>query len=235
MFTRPTRFAATCVLTGAPLLVAAHANAAVVYVDFGTVGERHSVGAADTNGNRWNYVTGATDALDDLLADDGTATTLDLDMTNFTGPGSFNGALTPSSALNGGRFAFQAVTNDAVFFTSSLSPTITLSDLDATKTYDLVFYGSRVTSSARSTTFAVGTDAVTLQTSGSSLTDNWNGDTVVSLSNLTPIANQIVIDLSADDASGFGYINAMQITTVPEPATLALSGLGSLILLRRQR
>jgi hypothetical protein len=220
------------------------AGADTILVDFGTVAGRHSVGAPDSNGNTWDYITGATDNNTDLVGTDGLVTTIDLALSGFTGggPGTYNTGLTPSPTLNGGLFAFNAVTDDAIFFTATDAPVLTLSGLDPLATYDLVFYGSRVTTIERWTTYAVGANSAELQTSGSSLSGNWNSSSVITLSGLAPdVNNQIVVTLSANTASGgsgsstFGYINAMQITVVPEPATLLFMATGIATLWARRR
>jgi hypothetical protein len=205
-------------------------------VDFGNLASRHSVEGADTNGNQWNYVTGASDTIADLDLTSGAASGIGLAVAGFTGPGTYNGGLTPNSSL--GDFAFPAVTDDALFFTDNLTPTLTLTGLDNGLTYTLNFYGARVTTSSRTTTYAIGLDSVALVTSGTAIGSdgsNWNDDTIVSLSAM-PTAGSLVVDLSA--TGGFGYVNAMSISAIPEPSVLAtLLGLGALgfLSLRRRR
>ncbi|MGB6222524.1 hypothetical protein, partial [Haloferula sp.] len=106
-------------------------------------------------------------------------------------------------------------------------------------------YGSRVTTSDRFTTYSVGASIFELQTSGTGIasngTDDWNDDTVVSLTGLTPTSGQLVINLTATSATGgsgsntFGYINAMSIAAVPEPSNCLIGGICILSLLFRRR
>lgn len=224
-------------------------GAATVLIDFGTVAGRHSVGVADSNGNFWDYITGEGDNNTDLVDVNGSVTSIDLAVSGFTGPGSYNGGLSAVAGLGpggDGSFAFDAVTDDALFLNSDGSTgTLTFGGLDDGSTYDLYFYGARVTTSSRFTTYAVGGSSVELQTSGSGIasnsTDNWNDDTVVGLTGISPSSGQIVVNVTANSASGgggsdtFGYVNAMRITQVPEPSAALLGGLGVLGLLGRRR
>lgn len=208
----------------------------IILVDFGTVAQRHALGVADANGNWWDYITGATDNNLDLVDSAGNATAVDLALSGFTGggPGTYNAGLTPNAGLNGGVFAFTNVTDDAIFFTATDSPVMTLSGLNAAQTYSLTFYGARVSADDRWTTYAVGASSAQLQTSGAPLAGNWNSANVVTLAGLTPdINNQIVINLSAStggSGTSFGYINAMQIEVVPEPGVAAFVVLGGVMM-----
>lgn len=217
-------------------LVAQGVRADIILIDFGTVAQRHSVGVADSSGNFWDYITGVTDNNLDLINSDGVATEVDLALSGFTGggPATYNAGLLPDSGLNGGVFAYTNVTDDAVFFTATDSPVMTLSGLNDAFTYDLTFYGSRVNASTRFTTYQVGAGSVELQTSGSTLTGSWNADTVVTLSGLTSVGGTLAISMAGNTQAGqagtatFGYINAMQINVVPEPSTALLIMLGGL-------
>ena len=208
----------------------------IILVDFGTVAQRHSLGAADANGNWWDYITGATDNNLDLVNTAGSVTEVDLALSGFTGggPGTYNTGLTPNAGLNGGAFAFTNVTDDAIFFTATDSPVMTLSGLNAAQTYSLTFYGARVSADDRWTTYAVGASSAQLQTSGAPLAGNWNSANVVTLTGLTPdLNNQSVINLSSSTGSSgtsFGYINAMKIEVVPEPGVAAFVMLGGAVL-----
>lgn len=226
---------------GVVLLVSLATLRADVLVDFGTVAKRHSLNGsgapvADSNGNYWEYITGSTDNNVNLMSTDGTASGINLQVADFTGPGDYNGGAAPDAGLNGGLFAFTDVTDDALFFVDSLSPSMLLSGLDAGLTYNLVFYGARVTTSVRTTSYSVGTSNVTLQTSGTDVGGtgvNWNDDTVVRIDGISGV-NSAEVNLSA--TGGYGYINAMEIEVVPEPAALSLilsAGLGALLVRRR--
>ncbi|MBU0677344.1 MAG: PEP-CTERM sorting domain-containing protein, partial [Verrucomicrobia bacterium] len=233
------------------LVFSATAQAATILVDFGLVAKRHSVGSADGNGNYWDYITGSTDNNTDLTDTGGNTTSIDLQMVSgFTGPADYNFGYTPNAGLNGGNFAFTNVTDDAIYFLGSETPQMTLSGLNNLYAYSFVFYGSRVSTDDRWTTYTIGGNNQQLQTSGSPLTDNWNSDTVVSINNVFPSGGQITINLSSStgaSGSNYGYINAMQITededppeppaSAPEPSTAMLLMAGGFLLkgLRRRR
>lgn len=221
-------------VTAAGLITPARGD--IILVDFGTVAQRHSLGTADANGNWWDYITGATDNNLDLVNTAGSATDVDLALSGFTGggPGTYNAGLLPNAGLASGDFAFTNVTDDAIFFTATDLPVMTLSGLNAAQTYSLTFYGARVSADDRWTTYAVGASSAQLQTSGAPLAGNWNSANVVTLAGLTPdLNNQIVINLSAStggSGTSFGYINAMKIEVVPEPGMAAFVVLGGVML-----
>lgn len=76
----------------------------------------------------------------------------------------------------------------------------------------------------------------TLQTSGSNVGGagvNYNDSNLAVINGITPNgSNEITLAVSS---SGFSYLNALQITIVPEPATVALAfgSLGTMLFLRR--
>ena len=219
-------------------------NLSSYVIDFGTLGNRFSVGTADPNGNWWNYISGITDNIR-LKRSDNLNTTIGLAMSAWGGGGTalYNDEppYTPSPTLNSGTFAFSGVTSDAAFFTSTDNPKIVLTGLDASASYDLILYGSRntvgsLTTDRRHTTYYIGNTAskysVDLQTSGPPLPkpvggDYWNSSNVVMLSNVTPDSNNnIVLSLIAYVSAGqagartFGYINALQIISRYIPSLL---------------
>jgi hypothetical protein len=238
------------ILIAAAFSVSLPVSAVTVLVDFGSVAGRHSFGSADSNGNYWDYITGNADNNTGLIDVDGNASSINLTVTSgFTGTGTYNSGLIPVSSLGpggDGSFAFAAVTDDALFVNNDGSTgVLTLSGLNDSLTYNLSFYGSRVTASDRFSTYSVGASSVELQTSGTAIasngTDNWNDDTVVSLTGLSPTLGQLVINLTATSATGgggsdtFGYINAMSISAVPEPSNSLIVGICIFSLLFRRR
>jgi len=222
------------------VLAVGGARADMVLIDFGPLAGRHSVGAADSGGNWWNHVTGATDVIGDLVDADNQSSGIGLTMSGWDGMNTWNAGLTPDPALNGGTFAYTAVTDDGAYFTAAQAPSILLSGLDPSLTYDFTFYGAR-RDAVRYTTYDINGNAVELQTGFS---PGWNDDTVVMLSGMTPDGNgDLQIDFIGYTGSGetgsrtFGYLNAMQIDVVPEPAAFSfmLIGAMALRLMRRRR
>lgn len=219
-----------------------------LFIDFGTLSARHSVGAADANGNWWNYVTGASDVIADMVNDDDTSSGYSLTMgAGWVGMNGLGGATDwgilsgdVDPALNNGDFGFHQVVADGAFISPNTSATITLGGLNDALTYDFVFYGARsATGPLRITTYAVGASSDTLVTSGPGIGDggtvNWNTSNTASLSGISPSGGSIVLTVSNNGQ--FGYLNAMQITAVPEPASLSLlllAGLSLRALRRRQ-
>jgi hypothetical protein len=115
--------------------------------------------------------------------------------------------------------------------------TITLSGLDNTKTYDLLFYGARQNGQNLSQTWALtagtygvgGADVTHDSLGNTSTVVDWNG---VSTNGSGGIAFTIT---GPANTVGALALNFGQITAVPEPATALLGGLGFLCLLRRRR
>lgn len=198
---------------------------AIILVDFGPSGGRHSVGAADANGNRWSYVTGITGAggnITNLTTTANVTSSVDIAM-SWTGDVGVNGdplvnwAIVSNevyAGLNNNLFGFFDVVKNGIYFNSSLTPSILLSGLDNGKAYNLTFYGARG-GTTRTTTYSVGASNVTLQTGSPS---GWNTGNVVRISGVAPSSGTITINLSA--TGGFGYLNAMQIESVV-PLTLS--------------
>ena len=82
------------------------------------------------------------------------------------------------------------------------------------------------------------TKSTTLQTSGagsaSSGTGTGNNNTIVALNGLVPSASGTFTLNIQSNNSTFGYVNSAALTSVPEPASLSLLGLGGLALVRRR-
>jgi hypothetical protein len=199
---------------------------AMILIDFGPAGGRHSVGASDANGHWWSYVTGVTGLggnITNLTTAANVTSSVDIAL-NWTGEVGVNGdplvnwAIVSGEVypgLNDSLFGFFDVVKNGVFFNSSLTPSIVLGGLDNSKAYDLTFYGARG-NFTRTTTYSVGSSNVTLQTGTSP--SGWNTGTVAKISRVVPSSGSITINLSA--TGGFGYLSAMQIESVV-PLTLS--------------
>jgi len=228
---------------------AAMSTSAQILIDFGNdlSFRGASVTSPDVNGNTWNSVwSGAF--YSDLLDITGTPTTIDFGFGSAPGTDSFNGPAgntvdngPADSVYNAGALGVLGV--DEAVFDYYVSSTFQIQGLDPTKTYDLTFFGSHKFNADNTTvytvytddTYSVPVDSISLEVGVGSA---HNEDTVVTLTGLSPQLNNILY-VGFDGVTGnSGYLNAMQITEVPEPATAA-AALGlvvfGVILIRRRR
>lgn len=158
------------------------------------------------------------------------------------------GATPPPTLQSGfGLLNNGIVANDYLWGSTPL--VFTLSGLDSGSTYDLTIYGARA-SGTRSTNYqALGStlfsenqrNGVSSATSGTvQLTNGYDvGDVndfleLTVFSGISPdINNEITI--TATGLNTYYYLNAMQIVSVPEPSSMLLIGLGSLLMARIRR
>lgn len=231
----------------ASLATVAPLGATSILIDFGTNGTNGiQTTSPDANSRYWNNSYNGGYPITNLVTDTNVGTTIDL---TYTTPVATN---TAALGVTGAPdpFGVASAYQDAIFTTAtSLATGITfrLSQLDASKTYVFTFFGSRNATDSRTTNYSVtggSTVSGSLQTSGTNLGGsgiNHNISSVLVLGGPGGIAangsNQIDITLfaTATDTNKFGYLNAMKITVIPEPATSLLGGLGMLALLRRRR
>ena len=222
-----------------------------ILVDFGSTVSWRGIDAPspDGNGNYWNSVDSFA-YFPDLVDTAGNATAVDFGFAAPGGTDSYNGpAGVTSSPVTAAEIAATDIdavalgnlgVNEAAmdFYTNS---TFEIQGLDSTKTYDLTFYGSHKWGGL-TTVYEVYTDNTytTLVDSASldvmDATSNWlhNRDTVVTISGLAPQTSDILYVKFAGINATEGYLNAMQITEVPEPATMALLLVGGLLARKRR-
>jgi hypothetical protein len=230
------------------LATAPHLSASSILIDFGNNGTNGSqITSPDTNGNYWNNSSSAGFTVSNLMTTTNAPTVFDLAYTTSVATNS--AALGVASAP--GSFNISNAYEDAIFTTgTSLGTGITLrlSQLDATKTYIFTLFGSRDATGSRTTNFSItggSTVTGTLQTSGTDLGGsgvNHNNSTTLVLGGLGGISpdgsNQIDVTFFATstDTNKFAYLNALEITVIPEPSSaMLLCGIGTLLLLRRRR
>jgi hypothetical protein len=210
---------------------------AVYLVDFG----RHDSGtnglptaSPDNNGNYWNnigpiiqFVSNGTKIVNMVSTSNG-ASSVGLELTSdWDCNGILNGGLlAPSSALLG----LLAVTNATMdyFFTTS-SDTFKVTGLNTGLTYNLTFFGTRATNQIRISTYSVGTNVVSLTTSGSGIGAggaNYNNNSTAVVRALSPNSAGEISVTVATTGGGFAYVGILMLEEIG-PATPA-SGPGLL-------
>lgn len=202
-----------------------HAYAQSVLVDFGGLAPSNPVSGLYFN--QWN----PGNNLDLVLSSDGvTDSGWNLDsstaavVNNGISPdytSSYSGAPSP--------FADDTVTSDALNLgAADAARNIRFLNLNINELYDVVIYGARDATQTRITDYTV-TGATSsfgsLTTSGTGIGTggvNYNNDTTFTVSGIAPNASgQIVIEYVVNTGD-FGYLNAVQLTQIPEPSTLVL-------------
>lgn len=218
----------------------AGAQATTIFIDFGADG-------TTTTTSGWNNVTAtlgaaAGNSLPNLVSSTSAGTGISLTIVSR-----FNGANT--NGLSGGFGSYPGTaTNDSLYGNTesfgggpNMFPAFRLSGLVVGQTYDFKFFAARTgvagtppdNRETQYTLTGATTGSVTLNatnnTTGAtveySLTPNANGEILI---NIGPGANN-------NNSNHFTYLNVLEINTVPEPGSLALAGLGGLLLLRRRR
>jgi len=232
--------------TFAVALVAAAslARAESVLIDFGngTSFRGATTSNPDPNGNSWNSVDSSV-FWPGLIDKTGAPTNINFGFSSASGTDYFNG---PSGATQDPTATvYDAVAlgdlgvNEAVY-DYYVNSTFEIQNLDPTKLYHLTFYGSHKFNNDNVTRYTVYTDdSLSTVVDSIDLEVGVNGDhnqnTVVTLTNLSPQAFNILYVGFEGASGGNGYLNALRIDVVPEPASLMLLGVGGLALIRRRR
>lgn len=230
------------------LLFHATARADIFLFDFGNDDSNRgvSVPAPDGNGNYWNSIRAGL-FFTDLVAIDGSATTVDFGFTTGGGTDFYNGPSGTNQNPSLSVYDASALGNlgvDEAVYDWYNSSTFQIQQLDPNQTYDLTFFGSRQyplgDTVTRYTAYTDGTFTTPIAfvdlTVGAGFVGH-NQDQVAELTGLAPQGPNHVLYIGFDGATGgTGYLNALQVaTTVPEPATITLLLAGSLALLHRKR
>lgn len=209
----------------------AQAQEAVLF-DFGS-----TLTTSPTNGNYWNNLPSGS-SFTNFVTISNTASAWSLTFTSNVGYG--GGTWAPSPTTNLGVFNVATATTDGIYYVTTdtnypTGITFRLGGLDTSKSYNFDLYAGRDATNTRITKYTVtGTNSAngTLTTSGTGIGiggSNYNNFEFLSLSNIVPNGSgQIFVNLEGT-TGGFGYLNAMQVTAVPEPATSALVALSSLV------
>jgi len=198
------------------LALASAANASTILVDFGAV-------ATPGNSPTWNNFTSPTSGSSLALVDTtntASGATLTLNTTFF---------LLDENPAPGGSYP-STVSEDAFFFDNNAQ--MTLSGLNTSLTYNLTFFAYIARSDSRLTNVIINGTTIPLQPGNGTTTGN-----TVTFSNVAPtLAGTIVIDYSRGAGVSNLIINALEITSVPEPSSAMVLGAFAMTpLLRRRR
>ncbi|MGE9268655.1 MAG: hypothetical protein ACQKBY_11200 [Verrucomicrobiales bacterium] len=224
--------------TTVSLLCAAPLSAAIYLIDFSGSGGTPS--SPDTNGNHWNSLATANSSTLSSLADTGgTSEAISITTSGFGGNSSA-GTITAHPSL--GNLGISSALVDWFHVNSGGTGTVTISGLDDSLTYTLDLFGSRPIDTTRITTYTIGgvsqkqTSAGVNSGTGSGSGTNRNDDDLTTFANISPTSGVITFTVRNTDTADFSYINAMRLTSVPEPSHGALIvGCFLLIACKRRR
>jgi hypothetical protein len=200
----------------------------------------------DANGNYWNNSAGGNfgqpSNLGNLVNTANQAGGISLTWTNWgSGVASANMGVTnvPSaSGLSSSLLNIETARNDSVYTQSTTTAArFDLAGLVGGQAYDFSIFASRTGTDIRRSIFSViGSTTLnqTIQTTGTNLSGTGlNYNTTLWNFTITPdSAGKVAVEFLADGSlsSRFAYINAMSISTVPEPSAGTLLGLGLFVL-----
>jgi hypothetical protein len=227
------------------------AGAQTILLDLGNSASFRGVNVTnpDANGHHWNSVA-ANAFFPNIVDINGNATPIDFGFSSDGGNDSFNGpagvtsdppmpaeiAATDIDAAALGNLGVKEAAMD--FYVNSR---FQIQQLDPAKRYNITFFGSHKFNNDNTTRYTIYTDGTFTTPVASAdllvgVNNAHNRDQVVTISNLAPQASDILYVGFAGASGGNGYLNALQITTIPEPATMLLVACGAgLIFAARRR
>jgi hypothetical protein len=229
--------------------LAAAAGAQTILLDLGN--DQSFRGASVTNpdvtGNYWNSVWAGA-FYPNILDIDGNATAVDFGFSLDGGNDSFNG---PAGVTDpngdgddsdgpgpaGSVYNAAALGNlgvDAAVYDYYVSSRFEIQQLDPTKRYNITFFGSHKFNGNDITRYTIYTDgSFSTPVASADLFigtgNDHNQDTVVTINGLAPQTANILYVGFSGAGGGPGYLNALQITAVPEPSTLFLLAGGAAV------
>ena len=222
----------------------APAYGATVLVDFGNDTSYRGVStpSPDLNGNSWNSVDSSiwNGGLVDIS---GNPTAMGLGFTAVAGTDYYNGpswdVQDPAAVVIDAAALGNLGVNEAAY-DYYVTSNFEVQGLDPSKTYNLTFYGAHIHNSDDTTVYSLYTDATHTSLIDSTSLNVWNDqpwmhnqNEVATISGVTGQTGLYLGFIGA--AGGDGYLNAMQIEEVPEPATMALLFVGGLLVRKRRQ
>jgi hypothetical protein len=241
------------VLLAIALLAAGPALGTTILLDFGNSISWRGVNVPnpDANGHYWNSVwSGAY--YPGLIDINGNVTSINFGFSSAGGTDSYNGpagetsnpptpaeiAATDIDAAALGNLGVKEAAMD--YYVNS---TFEIQGLDPSKKYNLTFFGSHKFSPDTTTVYSVYTDntyttlvaSVTLDVQDAMYPWLHNRDQVATLTGLSPQTFNILYVKFSGLTGVEGYLNALQIVEVPEPAMMSLLLAGGLLIRKRSR
>ncbi len=219
------------VIAAAAIILTAGTGHAAVLFDF------NSVGATPTLGGTWNVIAAPSDVTSGIKNHDGTDSSVTLDF-----GGSWQDSTTNQniSGWNSGN-DLDWVDADAVrdYFWDGGDVSLTFGGLTVGQAYNVEIVAARETTGSRVGTYTLNGVATTTDVSSTDYDANatgWSSDPpILRWLNVTPDANGDFLLQLTPDSGDTVWLNAARIEVVPEPAGLALLGVGSLLMLGRGR
>lgn len=218
----------------------ATARAQVILIDFSNLTAAPANHVDTVTGFTWNTVGDSGTVSASLVNSLNAATGLTLSYTvPVSGGGNNVGSL--STAALPSWIGSGWISQDSVFINAA-TLSMTLAGLTAGQSYNFEFYGARGNASSPVTNNRTTLYSVTSGSSTGSAELNTANNTSATV-NFTIIANSsgvatMSFGIGTGNDSGFGYLNAVKITAVPEPGaaslTLAGAGLAALVMIRRR-